>query len=325
MTEGSGREPRARAVRAATFAAAALASLYLVELRASLDSLFPPGSLASLTSGQAPIPFQYRMLIPWFVQGLHRVLPLSSWGFTYDDTARWIEAASCLGVYFGLRALLMRGSFGERTASLGALLVFPLLVCQYVLPRSQPYSYVWDLPAALLFTLAVLCLRDRRWWAFYALYAMAAFNRESGVFLSAVYLLTAWRIEPPRRVAVHLAAQFVLWLSIKVTLYRLYAGNPGQGALYYLVNNNLITLATPGALLEAASAFGFAWIPLLVLRRAIEDRFTRRATLVLVPWFCAAFCVGELTELRIWGDLTALVAAGLLELGRSLSRRDAVT
>ena len=67
-----------------------------------------------------------------------------------------------------------------------------------------------------------------------------------------------------------------------------------------------------------ASNFGYLWIPLLAFGTRIRDDFTRRALLVLIPYFLVGLRIDVFDELRIFGEMIPLVLLGLVGLARAL-------
>jgi hypothetical protein len=301
------------------FAVAALASVYLTGLRLDLNVIHDPGSIANVMAGDAATPFQYRILVPGIVSAIYRTSLVTQDQLSPQELALILEALCVVGIYAGVRALLTRIGISSVVSSASALIVFYLLPFCYLLPREQAYWYFWDVPAVLAFTLGVWFLHDRRWVAYYVLFAVGTLNRETTVFLTAVHLLTGWPGSDRRALALHIVAQAALWIGIRYGLYRIFRDNIGYGLVPNVLERNFLTLMTPAGLLVLASSLGLLWMPVLFLRGRIANPFVRRAVLVIVPYFVGGFYVGDITELRIWGELTPIVAIGFVALVHSLA------
>jgi hypothetical protein len=240
------------ALRVRPFASEAVIALLVTLLAARFTIshlgstlVHPPASLAKLCQGTGEIPFQYRALVPWVVDLVHRVVPPISWTDSRTVIAGVVEAASVAGLYYALRALV-RPVVGTRArASLAALALFHVLPYHYVFPENWPFWYPSDLPSVLFFTLGLVCLQRGSWLLFYPLLAVATFNRETTFFLSIAFVLTRLGRMPLHKVALHAAAQGSIWAAVKLLLDRLYGANPGVGGYYgNALTENLEMLAS---------------------------------------------------------------------------------
>jgi hypothetical protein len=296
--------------QALLFAVAALLALQFTNLHVAMNDVYAPGSLRSLIQRTAVTPFQYRILVPAVIEWIHGRELAPRLGLEPEDTAVLLECLCVLGIYFGMRALLMDFGLGALASSAAALAVFYSLPFNFLLARHHPLWFVWDVPSVLFFTLGLHLLYRGRWAVYYALFALASLNKDTTIFLALVQLLTGLGVQSKRSVWLHFAGQLALWCAMKFVLYRCYLENPGWGAMPNMLLSNLRSLQEPVLLLLTASSFGFLWIPVVALQHRVRETFIRRSIWVLVPFALAAARVGIVFELRIWGELTPVVLLG---------------
>lgn len=290
----------------AFFLFALLFSYHFAFLRAQETFVYAPASPQALAQGTAPTPYQYRVLVPAAAGWL-----AGATGLPLEALFRLLEFAATLALFYAVRAFLLLFTPEARLASLFTLLL------AYVLPFNFTYTffYPYDLPALLLTTLGLIALYRRQWPAFYALFVLATFNRETSYFLSFVFLAVSAGREAPGTIAKHLTAQAGLWLLIKGGLFLLFRHNPAQGAgmFEFQFFRNLEMLAQPGTWLLLARNWGMLWVFLLLWHGRIRSPFLRRALLAGLAQLAVLFAVGVIEELRIYGELIPLVLAGGME------------
>jgi hypothetical protein len=109
-----------------------------------------------------------------------------------------------------------------------------------------------------------------------------------------------------------------------------YVANPGSSFEFYHVGtqiahwqSNLKVLASPPHLIPVLSSFGFAWLVVAVGWKRLRDPFTRKSLWAVPPFLLVVFVVGNLNEIRVYGELTPIVlTAAILILADLLSGRD---
>ena len=281
-----------------------------------------PNALADYTAGTGRTPFQYRALVPWAVRlAVSAVPPLgrSLW-VPYGA----VEALAALGAWAAARHFL-RPFVPDRPAerSAAALGMFLLLGLNLALPfRHNAFFFPWDTLSVAFFTLGLALLRERRWPAFYVLFAVATLNRETTCFLTIALVLSEVGRMPLPRLAAHGAAQLAIWVAVKALLLALYSQNApllGAGTSSLFVMPTLLNLGAvsgvPG-LLVLAGAMGGLWLVPLLLAGRIGDAPLRRTSRAVPVFVAAMLLVGEVLEVRIYSELIPLVLAGLvLSLG----------
>jgi len=272
--------------------------------------MWAPAAFERMVAGTAISPFQFRALIPWTVS-LLRDLP----GLSQVDLSVFRFGSELLFTFLLLVAFrtymsgVLGGWWRPVLASLVLALVLPF---HYLIPQEFPFYYAYDIPSVFFFTLGLHLLRTRRWPLYYAVFTVATFNRESTCFLAVVYLCTAFGRDRWAVILGHLAAQFAIWIAIKGLLFSLYGGTTN----FVHFTRNIYMLRLPATYPVLFSAFGYTWILALAGFRRIEDEFVRRACFI-VPLFAGViFVVGQLRELRLYGELIPVVVpAAILAAG----------
>lgn len=290
----------------AFFLFALLFSYHFAFLRAQETFVYAPASPQALAQGTGLTPYQYRVLMPAVAAWL-----TGPTGLPLDALFRLLEFLVTLALFYAVRAFLLLFAPDARLATLFTLLL------AYVLPFNFTYTffYPYDLPALLFTTLGLIALYRRQWLAFYALFVLATFNRETSYFLAFVFLAVSAGREAPGTIAKHLMAQAGVWLAIKGALFLLFRHNPaqGMGVFEFQFVRNLGMLAQPGTWLLLARNWGMMWVFLLLWHKQIHSPFLRRALLAGLAQLAVLFVVGVIEELRIYGELIPLVLAGIME------------
>ena len=177
----------------------------------------------------------------------------------------------------------------------------------------DPYSFPYDPPAMMFLGWGLyLVLTDRFWWLL-PLFALATWNRETTVFLilaRAAVALTRegrWRLRAVKlRDVLEIAVLCVVWVMIVLALHHKYAANATEAGSR--IATNLHDLARPVLWpgLLCGSAFLMPWI--FWRRDLISAPRLRACVLVLPLWVLMLFCVGQLLEVRIYGDIAVFIA-----------------
>jgi len=300
------------------FTVVVLYAWYFVRLRYALNAEFPLATLQALADGTAYKPFQFRALVPW----------LAGWnsaaGICELKTAYMaIEGVSVVGVFYALRYLLRDYVSGWAREGLPFLGLYAL-PWDYILPRDIPIIVPSDITAVAFFAVGLALLRERRWVWFYPVFLIGTLNRETMIFLLIVFVLVEWGQMAKRQLTVHAAIMIALWGGVRVLMNALYGGNPGEAIEIYHVGSqvthlstNLQMLVSPARLLVILSSFGFLWVPVLFFYRRITDHFTRRALWVIPIYVIMILLIGNMNEMRVWGEMLALIILAMASNQRS--------
>lgn len=291
--------------------------------RISWNEVYLPGALenvAGIDPRGAAEPFAHRVLVPRTVRFLceHVFVGADPRG-VFHVLDLLFAFAAFLATRRLARAVLER-PWMVHAASWG---LFPLLAIHYIASREYPFWYAWDMAAVAVFSCGLVLLRERRWPAYYALFALGTFNRETTCFLTFALLFTGWRSEPKSRLLAHCAAQLAIWLAIKAWLRSLFRRQPGD--VYQSVwIENWESLQDPLMWRWYLLAFAGLWLLLPFVRRRIEPVWLRDLVWVVPMFALGMFFAGVWSELRIWGELVPIVLlaalAGLFPRAGSAAR-----
>ncbi|HSG98627.1 MAG TPA: hypothetical protein VLB27_01170 [candidate division Zixibacteria bacterium] len=285
------------------------AAFHFALLRAFFNREFPLATLQALIDGAAYKPFQFRLLIPWLVGKLHALT-----GAEITPLYQVVDTVAIVGVVLATRYLLAPYLSGKKldVVSFAVLLLLPW---NYLLPQEIALYIPSDMPAVAFFTLLLALGLRGQWRWYYPLFAIATLNRETTCFVTLALLFALWRSTPRKTLALHLAAQFLIWTSLKAALFVAFADNPGGLFEIYGISAtrrshfdaNLEFLTTPLRLLILLSSFGYLWISAALFRDRIGDRRLRAALWSMVVFFGAMMVIGNLNETRIFGEFIPLV------------------
>src|SRR6266850_1857305 len=277
--------------------------------------------LPDLVAGTAGRPYVMRALLPTMVRlasaavpthvqrkldhrlvqaGGHlerRVLGVLAWDpdelFDYL-VAAGLAFASLLGFAFALRGLYTRlhpdRPAVSRLVPLVGLAALPLSFLQGA-------HFFYDFPTLLLWTSALLLLLRPPEVAYYAVFALAVFNKETSGLLVLVFVLYWWGQVPRAIVVRHAVAQGLVWVAIR-------------GAVLYEFRNNAgppfeVNLASNLSLMASRTSVPHDLMLVTVLVAAAialrhEHRLIRAAFATLAPLIAAYFVVGRYGEIRFF-------------------------
>lgn len=293
------------------FVAAFVAQLYTIEPSPYLD-------LRKYALGQERMPFQARELMRY------PLLWAGNSGFLQRHTA------GRAGISSPERLVILLTTFVSILLSVWAarkiermywpkarvpLLSFAVLIVVFLFDfyLGVPFTFPYD-PLSMMFLGwgLYLVLADRFWWLL-LLFAVATWNRETTVFLIlaraavAVWREGRWRMRAVKlRDVAELAVLCVVWVAITAALHHKYAGNPTEAGARIVGNLHKLAkpVLWPGIL--SGSAFLMPWI--YWRRDLISARRLRACVLLLPIWVLMLLCVGQILEVRIYGDIAVFIA-----------------
>lgn len=303
------------------------------ELPTAISPLDFKASCAQAADCDTPVihapPFQYGAMIPWIVDVLKysggQLAPL--YGVPPTPGFHYLEVFSVLILFIVFRYYVSQFFVRDVTSSVLCIFLFYSLVSLFILPRIVPLTYAiwfpWDVPSICLFTICLVLLHRRIWLFYYLLFALAVLTKQTAIFLAVVYLFTSMGHVKSRTVAVHFSLQVAIWLVIVYGQYHVGGGNPFTMGLFGLSNlqRNLVFLGRITNLPFLFSVFGYLWIPAVVFLPVIRDSFVRRSMWVTVPYFLTVMLVGDVSELRIYGELAPVVLVAFFHVLKELSRQ----
>ena len=274
--------------------------------------------LARYAAGQERMPFQGRDLMRW------PLLAASHSGFLQRLTAGRSLLRSPEFLVMEVAAavsLLLAGWAAVKLYRLAAPhapmpeLPFALLiiVCLFDFVLTVPYSFPYDLPATAFLGWGTYFAMQRRFWALLPIFLLGTWNRETTLFLIGVLLLAAasrtgrldWR---SLRAADWMQAGglWFAWAAITLAQKHHYAANPSEAGPR--IQGNLHALANPLLWPNILSASAFLLPYVYFNRRRIAFAPLRSSLLLLPFWVLLLLSVGQILELRIYGDISVLVA-----------------
>jgi hypothetical protein len=292
-------------------AAAFLAQLYTIELPSYLN-------LRQYALGQERMPFQARELMRY---------PLLWAG---DSSFLQRHTAGHVGISSPEHAALLLISFIAILLSIWAaqkidklyrpnprvpLLPFALLVVVFLFDfyLAVPFSFPYDLPSMMFLGWGLyLVLTDQFVWLI-PLFVLATWNRETSLFLILARAAIAlsrngtWRPQKIRRKDVlELLTLSILWCAITGYLHHKYSANITEAGPRIL--GNLRDLAHPNLWPNILSGSAFL-LPWIYWRRDLISSSKLRACVLVLPfWVLILLSVGQILELRIYGDISVFVA-----------------
>lgn len=287
--------------------AAFLFSLYFSHMHILMCDQAQKASLDLLLANQADTPFQYRVLIPWLVQWVsYRLIPNLVSPF---QMFTMIEFFFTFSLCIAFRSYIVLFIEDAMRSSVYALSIFLLLPYQYIFysPSLHSIFYPSDVPSVFFFTLGLILIWEKKWFLYYSIFVIATFNRETTIFLIFIYWITTISKRNWPSVTWQCLIQMVLWLLIKQFLALLYADNPGPGIFVSFISTNWLKLGNPLNAIRVASSFCFVWIAVLLRFPLIISSFLQRTTYVIFPYAIGMSIVGNIVELRIFGELIPVV------------------
>ena len=178
-------------VVAITMATIALTHLYLRSIE--LPGISERMSLqAEILAGTAESPYRYRLLIPFAAEGLRR----SFNNFVGDQLAFVLAFVllnfATISYYLYRLLILLQRWLPESTALTGSLLVAIAMPVTFQDHVYQPWSFL----EAGLFCHACSATLDRRFRTILALTFASTLNRETGLFVAAVWAASTYSLQP---------------------------------------------------------------------------------------------------------------------------------
>ena len=252
---------------------------------------------AGILEQNIPAPDRYRFFLPMMIEGPVEVL--NRWMSRTDAVDRTYAVFYVLALPAFLASLFayVRVWFPPEQALVGVLFVAATLPIAMRPNEYGPYSFL----EPTFISLSLLCtLRDRRLWLA-LLVAVAALNRETGVFLVLLYAV-ARPLNTHRSVTTF--AYAAIWLTVFLAL-RLYAGDDGRYWTADKVFRSNLSQPWP-AVFNVAALFGvFWWFAAAGFRHA--PPFVQRVAMVIPVYIAVIGVWGIWSEVRLLLPLLPLL------------------
>jgi hypothetical protein len=291
--------------------------------------------LPAYARGQAMTPYQFRVLPMLAFRGLlassrflrlaGHIAPLKSDPYRLVDFL--LAFGGILGAVFATRLTIARLTRDTVYAFWASLPVLFMAYFEVASSWGPMYTLPYDVPALFFFAAAIYLIVSGRHLAFYALFPIAVFNRETACFMTIFFAIWEWvRMGEAglsagvrlRRIAPPVLAQMVLWIAIKWYLLHLFGHNPSDdaGGSHGLFTTktwfNLRELMKPQQWPLLLSICGFSLPFLYRQRRWIQcDGLFYACAIILPLYFTGMMIVGVIIEIRIFTECIALVVPAL--------------
>lgn len=342
-------------VLAAAYFFLALTVMGRFVVASSLGDTWRGASLASMVAGQAEKPYVYRVLVPKVIGAIVYLTPqeivasanqalaapMAFWrdyplmrpfvggksqlrqAFENQDQyylrlVTLVVVAECLLFYMIAQFFLARNLFPNDPA---AAWFAPMLGVLMALALARPVLYIYDFAVLFLSAVCYAAIAGRRWRWYYVAWILALLNKESAVFVFAVFALWQWPCMPRRQFWKHALAQMLIIAAVKTGLYVAYAANAGP-----FLKTDYVYAHMQGFL----RAFDYRDVAgilmalfLLVFRWQEKPGLAKTGLPVLALMWVAYVTVGSPREYRVFYDvvpLLTLLATHTLVVATGISR-----
>ena len=283
------------------------------------------------THGLERTPYQYRVLPMFAFRALvHSPLLLiasSHLAAPFNDPYRVIMAViaftSLLAATVATSATIFELTSDKFFAQWASLLVVLWAQLDLAYAWDDPFTTPYDVPSLMFFAVMINLVVRQKWFAYYPVFVLAVFNRETACFATVFFMVWRWSslkdaggdaLTRLRRIAPHLLSQLALWIVIKLVLAFIFSGNPEEigglaGGLFIThVGYNLRELLKPQQWPLLASVCGFSLPFIWLTHRRIGVTALTRSIFVILPLsFAALLVVGRVVEIRIFADWIGLL------------------
>lgn len=269
-----------------------------------------PEYLRSVAYSTEERPYVYRVLLPLLSRFLEALTGISA---VYLLVFLFIVCSVVL--YFSLKYLYASFRDDERAG------IIAFIICEILFVVLLSFPHVYDLPAAMFFTLGLALIARGKHLAYLLLFPVATLNRETTFLLSIVWLVISFRKVSHAYLLFGTVYQGVVYLAIRTATTIAFANNPGQTLdwqpMYNLVRYGNAPIST--TLLLAFLAF--IWYAAV---KGWNDKplFLRTAFLILFPLqIILHVTLGGAFEVRVYAE--SLPLAGLLIMWNSTKTTNA--
>jgi len=307
----------------------AIISLYVLVAFVKLPNIngYERAMFSEMVYGTAWKPFVYRTLLPTTVRLISEVIPKS----IHDRVSEKVETSKSLmlvlekfkweseyiteyiiamiAMYFSLLGFVyvFRKLYDEIYASPLWFKNLISIIMLLALPTMfQYYSYLYDFPTLLLFTLGLLLLSQRKWNYFLVLFFIACFNKETIILLTMIFAINFYKDDKVKRKLYYqlIAVQLIIFGMVKILLYTLFINNPGGFVEFHLIDRNYL-------LFNGYSLTTFVVLVIIILSIFSnwnkKPKFLKDALWISVPLFGLTLFLGFFDELRDYYEVFPVV------------------
>ncbi len=305
-----------------------VASIYFVQMYSGLVHQYL--SIPWYLRGQERMPFQARELVryPLMLASHSHLLQRIASGHQVVNSPEMLmlEIVSCISLllagWASVKIYRFAAPHGRVPYLPWAILV---ILCLFDLFCSASYAFPYDLPAVMFLGWGTYFVLTRNFAWLLPVFIVGTVNRETTLFLIFIALMVAMTQDGKlrframtRKDVFQLLTLTLIWVIIYGILHHLYRGNPSEGGLR--VMSNLHYLAKPQCWPWILSGSAFL-LPYVYMKRSSICCEPLRACLLVLPfWVLLLLAVGQILELRIYADISVLIAvAAALILSAEIS------
>jgi hypothetical protein len=313
--------PRAIVVVAAVY----FAELYASRLPSYLD-------LSAYAEGRERMPFQARELMRYPLLWADRsatLQHLTHGRAVVNSPAQFaVEIIACISLLLaGWVAAKIYRAVSPRARAPWLPFAILIVICLFDFVLTVPYTFPYDLPALMFLGWGLyFVVREQFAWLLLTV-AVGTWNRETMLFVVLVFglsrLMRSGRLRlgsVTKKDVARFLALLAVWAAIVALLHHRYAGNPTEAGARIM--GNLHALMRPLLWPNILSASAFL-LPYLWLKRERVDSTVLRAAILLLPfWVLGLLSVGQILEVRIYGDISVFVAVCAALILRGGFRRE---
>jgi hypothetical protein len=277
--------------------------------------------------GKAWKPFVYRALMPAAIAGIAALIPvkveeqITTVATSNALFAKIVEKLKWESEYFTeyiIAFLLMLFSLWTFafvlkklfkylfTLSDGLIHIFILIALFGLQTMFQYYSYIYDFPTLLLFTLGLYLMVKEDWKSFLALFIVSCFNKETTILLSLIFIIHFLKSEKiPRNLFIQLLiTQLLIFLGVKIVLFILFINNPGALVEFHLIDHNIL-------LFNGYTLTNFVvWLLIIFLityRWNEKPKFLKDSMWIVLPLIILTLFLGFIDELRDYFEVYPVI------------------
>lgn len=178
----------------------------------------------------------------------------------------------------------------------------------YVISNGANYYYPYDITGLMFVTILLYATVSDSKYLFALVLVFSTLNKETSIFSIILYMM--WNASRGLDEKT-LALFFGVWISVKLFLYLLFKNlsppvspnKMGPGNLYEVQLVHNLKGVDISTIMTLPMIFGLAWMLVIVCRAYLVDGWQKRFLVAIALWIAVVFCLGNLSELRVFGEL----------------------
>jgi hypothetical protein len=259
-------------------------------------------------------PFVTRVLTIWIAQLIKNIS-----GFKAIDIFAFLEFLAFVFSGYVFSKYINTFFQNLQISRLLSFTLYFIIPFELILPHYQSMWTPYDAYALLFMLCGLLFLHKENFYWYYLFFIIATFNRETTFFLTIIMLFVFWNRMPKKTLALHIFAQFSVWVIIKLFLAWLFIDKPGAVFQHqYFSNINFLTDITwegytlrffeyffrPAYLI---GNFGFIYLLIIAFWKKLDNVFLRRSVFVIIVFYILMLYVGQIYEYRIFSEMIPII------------------